>query len=75
MNNKIFILKTKKSKEYEDITYCIAIFRLGTDFAEFICGETDNDRTYKMGDEASYIYNADYTRNLDNALEWLNKQK
>lgn len=38
---------------------------------EFILGETDNDREYNRGDEVSYVYNADYTSNLEKALEWL----
>ena len=42
---------------------------------EFILGETDNDRQYKRGDEVTYIYNADYTSNLQTALDWLNNTK
>lgn len=72
---KIFLLAIKKSKKREGITYCIGVFRLGTQNMEFILGETDNDREYKRGDEVSYIYNADYTGNLQSALDWLNNQK
>jgi len=75
MENRIFILKTKKSKKYSDTTYCIAIFKLGTEFTEFIYGETDNKCEYKVGDETGYVYDANYTRNLDTAVEWLNQQK
>ena len=71
MENKIFILKTKRSNKYEDITYCIAIFKLGTDYAEFIIGETDNAHQYKIGDVINYVYDADYTRSLDDAINWL----
>ena len=42
---------------------------------EFILGETDNDRQYKRGDEVTYIYNADYTSDLQIALDWLNNAK
>ena len=31
--------------------------------------------TYVRGDEVSYVYNADYTENLQNALDWLNNTK
>lgn len=72
---RIFLLATKKSTEYEGTTYCIGVFRLGTPNMEFILGETDNDRDYKRGDEVSYIYNADYTSNLQRALDWLNSVK
>lgn len=72
---KIFLLATKKSKKYEDTTYCIGVHRLGTPCMEFILGETDNDREYNRGDEVSYIYNADYTTNLQQALKWLNSTK
>jgi len=73
MKDRIFILQTKKSEKYEGITYCIAVFKLGTPHMEFIMGETDNDKEYKRGDEASYIYSADYTQNLQSALDWLSK--
>lgn len=69
---RIFLLAIKKSKKYEDTTYCIGVFKLGTPDMEFIMGEMDNDRQYQKGDEVSYIYNADYTSNLQNALDWLN---
>ena len=72
---RIFLLATKRSKKYEDTTYCIGVYKLGTPNMEFILGETDNDREYKKGDEVSYIYNADYTANLQGALDWLNKVK
>jgi len=75
LEERIFLLATKKSQEYEGRTYCIGIFRLGTPGMEFILGETDNDREYKRGDEVSYIYNADYTDSLQNALDWLNNVK
>jgi len=75
METGIFILKTKQSKKYIDTTYCIGVFKLGTDYTEFICGETGNDRKYKVGDEASCIYRACYTGSLDTALEWLKEQK
>ena len=42
---------------------------------EFIIGEVDNDREYKQGDEVSYIYNANYTSSLQDALDWLNGSK
>lgn len=72
---RIFLLAIKKSKKYEDTTYCIGIYKLGTPYMEYILGETDTDRQYQRGDEVSYIYNADYTSNLQNALDWLNKVK
>lgn len=71
----IFLLAIKKSKKYEGTTYCIGVHRLGTPNMEFIVGELDTDRKYKTGDEVSYIYNADYTGNLQNALDWLNNTK
>lgn len=72
---RIFLLALKKSKKNEGITYCIGVYRLGTPNMEFVLGETDNEREYKPGDEVSYIYNADYTGNLQNALNWLNRVK
>lgn len=69
---RIFLLAVKKSKKHEDTTYCIGVYRLGTSSMEFILGETDNDREYNKGDEVSYVYNADYTNNLQKALDWLN---
>lgn len=72
---RIFLLATKKSQEYEGTTYCIGVFRLGTPSMEFILGETDNDREYHRGDEVSYIYKADYTGSLQKALDWLNGVK
>ena len=75
IKERIFILATKKSQEYEGTTYCIGVFKLGTRCMEFILGETDNDRQYKRGDEVTYIYNADYTSNLQTALDWLNNTK
>ena len=75
IEERIFILATKKSQEYEGTTYCIGVFKLVTPYMEFILGETDNDRQYKRGDEVTYIYNADYTSNLQTALDWLNNTK
>lgn len=71
IKERIFILATKKSQEYQGTTYCIGVFKLGTQYMEFILGETDNDRLYKRGDEVAYIYNADYTSSLQAALDWL----
>ena len=48
----IYLLALKKSKKREGITYCVGVFRLGTTGMEFILGETDNDREYKVGEEA-----------------------
>ena len=42
---------------------------------EFILGETDNDREYKVGEEVAYIYNADYVGSMQAALDWLNNRK
>ena len=75
MEERIFILATKKSQEYQETTYCIGVFKLGTRYMEFIFGETDNDRQYKQGDEVTYVYNANYTSNLKTALDWLNNTK
>lgn len=75
LGERIFLLATKKSTKYEGRTYCIGVFRLGTPNMEFILGETDNNLEYKAGDEVSYIYNADYTGNLQSALDWLNRAK
>lgn len=72
---RIFLLKTKKSIENEGTTYCIGVFKLGTPNMEFILGETDYEKTYKAGDEVSYIYNADYTNSLQAALDWFNSVK
>lgn len=72
---RIFLLETKQSIENEGTTYCIGVFRLGTPNMEFILGELDNNKTYKAGDEVSYIYNADYTSSLQAALDWLNSVK
>lgn len=71
----IFLLAIKKSKKYIGTTYCIGVFRLGTPNMEFIIGETDNDQEYNRGDKVSYIYNADYSTNLQEALNWLNNVK
>lgn len=72
LEQRIFLLALKKSLKYEGKTYCIGVFRLGTPNMEFILGETDNAREYQQGDEVSYIYDADYTGNLQDALDWLN---
>lgn len=74
-SRKIFLLATKKSTKKVGTTYCIGVFKLGTPNMEFILGETDNDREYKVGDEVSYISNADYTGSLQNALDWLKNLK
>ncbi|MCS3176913.1 hypothetical protein NXU87_12470 [Candidatus Bacteroides intestinigallinarum] len=71
----IFLLALKKSKKREGITYCIGVFRLGTPNIEFILGETDNDREYRVGEEVAYIYNADYVGSMQAALDWLNNRK
>lgn len=75
LEQRIFLLALKKSLKYEGKTYCIGVFRLGTPNMEFILGETDNDREYQQGDQVSYIYDADYTGNLQDALDWLNHVK
>lgn len=72
LNKRIFILEVKKSKKYENTTYCIGVFKLGTPFMEFVLGETDYKRVCKKGEEVSYVYNADYTSSLQNALDWFN---
>lgn len=72
---QIFLLALKKSAKREGTTYCIGVFRLGTPNMEFILGETDNDREYRVGEEVSYIYNADYSNDLQSALDWLNAQE
>lgn len=72
---RIFLLETKQSTKNESTTYCIGVFKLGTPNMEFILGELDNNKTYKAGDEVSYIYNADYTNSLQAALDWLNNVK
>lgn len=71
----IFLLALKKSEKREGITYCVGVFRLGTPNVEFILGETDNDREYKVGEEVAYIYNADYVGSMQAALDWLNNRK
>lgn len=73
--NKVYLLEVKKSQKHKGTTYCIGVYRLGTPNMEFILGETDNDQEYKKGDEVSYIYNADYTSNLKDALDWLDNVK
>lgn len=70
---RIFLLALKKSMKREGITYCIGVYRLGTPNMEFILGETDDGKEYNPGDEVSYIYNADYTGNLQDALNWLKR--
>lgn len=75
LEQRIFLLAIKKSIKYEGKTYCVGVFRLGTPNMEFILGETDHDREYSVGDEVSYIYDADYTSNLQDALDWLNHVK
>lgn len=72
---RIFLLVLKKSVKREGTTYCIGVFKLGTPAMEFILGEMDKNREYRAGDEVPYIYNADYTGNLQEAMEWLNAQK
>ena len=71
----IYILAFKKSKANDSKIYCIAVFRLGTSNAEFIMGEIDSNEDCYVGAATSYINNADYTSKLQNALDWLNKQK
>lgn len=73
--DRIFLLAIKKSKKYEGLTYCIGVFKLGTPNMEFILGELDDDREYHEGEDVHYIYNADYTTDLQNALKWLKKVK
>ena len=75
MEQIIFLLAIKKSNKYEGTTYCIGVHKLGTPNMEFVLGETDNDQNYKVGDDISYIYNADYVDNLQSALNWLNSVK
>jgi hypothetical protein len=75
MKDRIFILATKRSRKCADTVYCIAIFKLGSGSAEFIMGETDNDRSYKTGDETDYVCSAYYTTDLDTAVNWLKKQE
>lgn len=75
MKQRIFLLAIKRSNKHEATTYCIGVYKLGTPEMEFVLGETDNDQDYKPGDEVSYIYNADYTANLQSALNWLNNIK
>lgn len=72
MEQKIFLLSVKNTRH---TTYCIGVFKLGTPNMEFILGETDNDRDYQAGEEVAYIYNADYTSNMQDALDWLNSKK
>lgn len=55
LGDRIFLLAIKKSLKNEGTTYCIGVFRLGTPNVEFILGEVDNDREYKVGEEVSYI--------------------
>lgn len=71
MDERIFLLATKPSKNRKGTTYCIGVFRLGTPNMEFIMGETDNDRRYRAGEEVTYIYDADYTSDLKIAMKWL----
>ena len=66
MENKIFLLKVKKD-------FCIGVFRLGTESMEFIVGKTDNDRVYRKGEEVSYIYNAEYFSEIEDAVSYLNE--
>lgn len=75
LGERIFLLAIKKSLKNEAITYCIGVFRLGTPNVEFIFGELDNDREYKAGEEVSYIYNAEYSGTLQEALNWLDSIK
>lgn len=75
LGERIFLLAIKKSLKNEGTTYCIGVFRLGTPNVEFILGETDNDREYKVGEEVSYIYHAGYTYTLQDALNWFNSIK
>lgn len=75
LGDRIFLLAIKKSLKNEGTTYCIGVFRLGTPNVEFILGETDNDREYKVGEEVSYIYKAEYSGTLQEALNWLNSIK
>jgi hypothetical protein len=72
MDTEIYILHTKKSVKYSNTTYCIAIMKLNTTYTEFIVGETDNDRIYKLGDKISYVYHAEYYSNMEHVLEAFN---
>lgn len=72
---RIFLLVIKRSQRVENLTYCIGVHRLGTPNMEFVLGELDNDREYKQGDEVSYIYHAEYSESLQDALDWLNRVK
>jgi len=69
-NSGVFLLALKRKG---GTSYCIGVHRLGTPGMEFILGETDNDRDYRAGDEVSYIYNAEYTGILADAVSWLQK--
>lgn len=75
LGERIFLLAIKKSLKNEGTTYCIGVFRLGTPNMQFVLGETDNDREYKVGEEVSYIYHAEYSGTLQEALNWLNSIK
>lgn len=74
LEDKIYLLATRVSSDESKI-FCVGIFRLGTPNTEFILGELENDKDYEVGNEVEYIYNSDYTSNLQSALSWLNKQK
>lgn len=58
----------RKRQEYDR---CIGVHRLGTPGMEFIMGRTDNVRRYQPGDEIPYIYDAEYTGELQKAVYWL----
>ena len=62
-------------KPGSDTTYCIAVFKMGTPYCEFIVGETDNNVEYQVGMTTRYVYRDDYTNILGVAVDWLKALK
>ena len=67
----VFLLALKRGGKDRNTTRCIGLHRLGTPGMEFIMGRTDNVRKYQPGDEIPYIYDAEYTGELQKAVYWL----
>lgn len=69
--DKVFILALKESTESKN-THVVGVFKLNAS-TEFIKGVL-HEQGHKVGEEVEYIYNADYSNNLEECLKWLKKQ-
>ncbi|MCL2328875.1 MAG: hypothetical protein FWC39_10255 [Bacteroidetes bacterium] len=73
LKDAIIVLTKKKSKEYGDTVYGVAIFRMGNSHAEFAVGELEEPAI--VGNHTNYVYRAEYYYSLTDAMEVFNNLK